>query len=758
MPDSTPGEAFHLAGDRLGKFVILNELGRGSMGVVYETYQEDLKRKVALKILPANIALNAKQVKRFRREAESMARLTHDNIVQIHEVGEIDGTHYFAMEMVDGQPLGEQLGRDRDSIREAARLVMDAALGLAHAHEHGVIHRDIKPGNLLVSREGRIVVTDFGLARLTDSASLTSTDAIVGTPKYMSPEQILPGTKPIDGRTDVYSLGATLYEITTGQPPFDEPSVQAFIRAILEQRPSSPRRHNRQVPHDLATIVMRCLEKNPEERYASAKDLAEDLRLFLAGERIHAKPKGALALGLETLRRHRLIASLSVVAVVALVLVLWLGGEAAKAARGRQISEELTRIQKLENLDTAVADVEALRDKFPNEQSIRDVRAVIYRRHAMHQLTDPEVNFEKVLEKLDEAGEQGTFWYLMMLLETQQFDEARAAAERLPAGDLRRLVEARLALVNADYERALVLAQEPRQTELPQHMIYVLLTRAEALLAQAQRKANAGAPEAEIAQLAKQAEGPLSRAQREFAPAIPERYLRTRIDLTLGRMKDLKGEEVNLADVILDSASAIREVFRNLTRLWANMTRSESAVAQEYVDRVLELNGFKEPPLDLERAAQALVVAAKDPRARIGANLLLAVTYLSRGNPKAAQDALDEAQDWVVDAGAPGIAAYVYWGVSLVNRSENEIALAIGWAKQAFEFALRADKFLDLEPLTRHFVLLGEEARKRDNPDEAQEVGKFLGEQLKPLERTGPWVSELLERAQRLAAGSAPAR
>jgi serine/threonine-protein kinase len=175
MPDSTPGEAFHLAGDRLGKFVILNELGRGSMGVVYETYQEDLKRKVALKILPANIALNSKQVKRFRREAESMARLTHDNIVQIHEVGEIDGTHYFAMEMVDGQPLGEQLGRDRDSIREAARLVMDAALGLAHAHEHGVIHRDIKPGNLLVSREGRIVVTDFGLARLTDSASLTST-------------------------------------------------------------------------------------------------------------------------------------------------------------------------------------------------------------------------------------------------------------------------------------------------------------------------------------------------------------------------------------------------------------------------------------------------------------------------------------------------------------------------------------------------------------------------------------------------------
>ncbi|MDH3590963.1 MAG: serine/threonine protein kinase, partial [Planctomycetota bacterium] len=289
MVDSDYDDAYHLAGDRLGKFVILDELGRGSMGVVYEAFQEDLKRKVAIKILPANIALDAKQVRRFRREAESMARLQHEHIIPIYEVGEIDATHYFAMEKVEGQALGDRSFRDKDSMREAARLAMQAARGLAHAHDQGVIHRDVKPGNLLVARDGRVVVSDFGLARLTDSVSLTSTDAIVGTPKYMAPEQILPGRDPLDGRADIYSLGATLYEVVAGRPPFEEPSVQAFIKAILEDRPVSPRKFNRQVPIDLATIILRCLEKNPNDRYERAADLADDLDRFLKGERIHAK-------------------------------------------------------------------------------------------------------------------------------------------------------------------------------------------------------------------------------------------------------------------------------------------------------------------------------------------------------------------------------------------------------------------------------------------------------------------------------------
>ena len=178
--DDGQDEAYRLAGDRLGKFVILGELGRGSMGVVYEAFQEDLKRKVAVKVLPANIALDGKQVRRFRREAESASRLRHEQIIPIYEIGEFEGTHYFAMELVDGRPFGEGLGRDREAVREAARLARDAALGLAHAHERGVVHRDIKPGNLLVDRNGRLVVADFGLARLSESASLTSTDAIVG--------------------------------------------------------------------------------------------------------------------------------------------------------------------------------------------------------------------------------------------------------------------------------------------------------------------------------------------------------------------------------------------------------------------------------------------------------------------------------------------------------------------------------------------------------------------------------------------------
>ncbi|MGH7162447.1 MAG: serine/threonine-protein kinase, partial [Planctomycetota bacterium] len=291
-------EAFRLAGDRLGKFLILSELGRGAMGVVYEALDETLKRKVALKILPANIALDVKQVVRFHREAESAARLRHDNVIGIYEHDRIEGTHYISMELVDGTHFGTFAARTSDELREAARVARDAARGLQHAHERGVIHRDIKPNNLLLDRSGRVYVTDFGLARLSDSASLTSTDAIVGSPKYMSPEQILPGARPLDGRADVYSLGAALYEVIAGRPPVEAPSVQAFIRAVLEERPPSPRRFNREIPHDLATIALRCLEKDPDGRYAGAAEMADDLTRFLEGAPIRAKPMGALALGL----------------------------------------------------------------------------------------------------------------------------------------------------------------------------------------------------------------------------------------------------------------------------------------------------------------------------------------------------------------------------------------------------------------------------------------------------------------------------
>ncbi|MHC4493602.1 MAG: serine/threonine-protein kinase, partial [Planctomycetota bacterium] len=382
MPEETPrDDAFHLAGDRLGKFIILSELGRGSMGVVYEALQEDLKRKVALKILPANITLDARQVRRFHREAESVARLRHDNVIQIYEVGEIDQTHYFAMELVDGQPLSGAPGRDKDSVLHAARIAMQAARGLAHAHERGVIHRDIKPSNLLLDRTGRVVVTDFGLARLTDSASLTSTDAIVGTPKYMSPEQILPGTRPLDGRTDVYSLGATLFHVIAGRPPFEAPSVQAFIRSIMEDRAPSPRRFNRQIPHDLATIILRCLEKDPADRYAGASQLADDIERLLAGERIHAKPKGLLALSYEAVRRHRIIASFSAVALVGLVLILILGGQV-------DILRDLDEIRDQADLDVAVQRIEELAQRRPDDERVQRARRDIYHERAQGGLLD----------------------------------------------------------------------------------------------------------------------------------------------------------------------------------------------------------------------------------------------------------------------------------------------------------------------------------------------------------------------------------
>ena len=752
VTDSPQDDAYHLAGDRLGKFVILSELGRGAMGVVYEAFQEDLKRKVALKVLPANITLDIRQVQRFHREAESVARLRHDNVIQIYEVGQIEGTHYFAMELVEGHPLDENFGRDRESVYRAAAIALEAARGLAHAHERGVIHRDVKPGNLLLDRGGRVVVTDFGLARLSDSASLTSTDAIVGTPKYMSPEQILPGTKPMDGRTDQYSLAATLYHVLTGRPPFQTPSVQSTIKAILEERPPSPRKFNKSIPHDLATIILRCLEKDPADRYASAAELAADLERFLEGERIKARPKGIAALALESVRRHRVIASLGAVAAVALVLLLLLGGSLQEEQKRGDLAEELARIQGEADLDLAVQRIEDMAARHPGHEGVAEARRGIYWRHALRGMEDPMVLRESVLADVERAGRQDTFWHLALLVELNQFDRLREGVRRLPDGsDLRRVFEARLALEGGEFEAVLTgIGAAPQAPDPPNLLSYYHLVKARAQRGIAAREADGGPEARAFLQSAKES---LQQARESEAKAS-EAILRHQIEVEFKEVRTLLGESVQLTDLIADLDARLRATRSTLTQLWGFMTPVEAQVATQFVERILDIAGLQDQPLvaaELEREGQRRLEEGATGKERAVAGLLLAVARLRLGRIDQAILALEGAEDSLDDD--PGLTPYVLWGQSLAYRAQDNLRRAVETAGNAVDFALTLDgAFPDLEPLFRHATLLVEEQRKRD-PAAAGGMAEYFGGKLRAA-GAAAWATELLAR---LSAAAAPA-
>src|SRR5579871_3435465 len=256
---------------QLGDFRIVREVGRGGMGVVYEAEQLSLKRKVALKVLRFGAVADAEVMQRFQREAETVARLHHTNIVPIFAVGEEHGVHYYAMQFIEGKSLAavlaeSQAGNTPLDPQRIAGWGLQAAEALAHAHQRGVIHRDIKPSNLLLDPEGVVWLTDFGLARRVDEVVLTATGVLMGTPRYMSPEQAAGFKKPVDHRTDIYSLGATLYELATGKPVFEAETPQGVITQILNAEPVAPRLIVGKLPRDLETIIPRCLAKEPARR------------------------------------------------------------------------------------------------------------------------------------------------------------------------------------------------------------------------------------------------------------------------------------------------------------------------------------------------------------------------------------------------------------------------------------------------------------------------------------------------------------
>jgi eukaryotic-like serine/threonine-protein kinase len=364
-----PAEDALPADTTLGEYRLVREIGRGGMGIVYEAEQVSLGRRVALKVLSGTAALDPLKLQRFRVETQAVAQLNHPHIVPIFAVGSERGTHYYAMQYIEGTTLAEVIHqqrrfgrapageaesrpgssgagamatgprpaidghpdngansgafelspsglgdsggtssfRRRGAFRALANLAIQAADALAHAHAMGILHRDIKPSNLLVDAKGYLWVTDFGLARFQDEPGLTRTGDLLGTLRYMAPELVTGNRLVHDPRSDSYSLGATLYELLTLKPVFEGRDRQAMLRQIAQEEPVPPRKHDPTIPRNLETIVLKAMDKEPGRRYATTQELAEDLRRFLEDKSIHARPPSPLELGAKWARRHHAV-------------------------------------------------------------------------------------------------------------------------------------------------------------------------------------------------------------------------------------------------------------------------------------------------------------------------------------------------------------------------------------------------------------------------------------------------------------------
>src|SRR6266581_2927261 len=306
-----------------GDYQLLEEIGRGGQGVVYRARQKSLNRIVALKVIGLAHWATEAHVKRFRMEAEAAAHLDDPRIVPIYEIGERDGACYFSMKLIEGGQLDKIIGSELMPGRKAAELMAKLAHTLHHAHQNGVLHRDVKPGNILLDAKGEPHLTDFGLARLVETEStVTRTLEVLGTPSYMAPEQAVGNNAAITSATDVYGLGAVFYQLLTGHPPFAGGTTFETVRLVLDTEPRQPRLLNPKIDRDLDTICLKCLEKDPKRRYASALALAEDLERWLKHEPIQARHTGLFTRGRKWLRRNP---SIAVMAAMLLVLAVPLG-------------------------------------------------------------------------------------------------------------------------------------------------------------------------------------------------------------------------------------------------------------------------------------------------------------------------------------------------------------------------------------------------------------------------------------------------
>jgi thiol-disulfide isomerase/thioredoxin len=362
-----------LRGD-FGDFEIQEEVGRGGMGVIFRARQKSLGRVVALKLILAGQLASPEQVRRFHHEAEEAGQLDHPHIVPIYQVGELHGQHFFAMKLIEGGSLGTKVKRFVRDHRGAARLMATVARAVHYAHQRGVLHRDLKPGNILLDECGQPHVTDFGLAKHLGHEGTTLSGAILGTPGYMAPEQAA-GRKDVSVAADVHGLGAVLYELLTGRAPFQSESHMEVLFQVLERDAAAPRSINRLVHPDLETVCLKCLRKDPAKRYASAQELAEDLERWLTGEPILARRAGRLERAAKWARRRPAAAALlAVTALAALVLLVggwWYNGRLREALAASEASEREAQDERAKAVASAT---EAQKQRTKAEASAAEAR------------------------------------------------------------------------------------------------------------------------------------------------------------------------------------------------------------------------------------------------------------------------------------------------------------------------------------------------------------------------------------------------
>jgi WD40 repeat protein len=335
-------------------YEILAELGRGGMGVVYKAQHLRLNRPVAIKMILHGKYQDQTTSIRFMIEAEAVAQLAHPHVVGMYEFGQVDEVPFFALEFVGGGTLAEQIARKgKPTARSAAQILAKLADAVATAHKKGILHRDLKPSNVLLTEDGEPKLMDFGLAKI-GASDMTATGAVMGTPSYMSPEQAEGKSREIGTEADVYGLGATLYELLTGRPPFRGDSMMATIQRVLSKEPDRPGALDRSIPRDLETICLKCLEKDPRKRYPTAEALGEDLNAFLAGRSISARPVGSLERSWKWCRRNPTVAAL-----LALVIVSLLGGSIAATAFGLRAERERAAAETARQGEAARAESEA---------------------------------------------------------------------------------------------------------------------------------------------------------------------------------------------------------------------------------------------------------------------------------------------------------------------------------------------------------------------------------------------------------------
>jgi formylglycine-generating enzyme required for sulfatase activity len=344
-------------------YEILCELGRGGMGVVYQARQLGLNRLVALKMIRAVEHASPTERLRFQIEAEAVARLQHPHIVQLHEVGEVRGQPFFSLEFCDGGTLGDHLKKQRPSPQESAALIETLARAMHYAHLRGVVHRDLKPGNVLLAGAQRVPkITDFGLAKRIDAEArdVSHSGAIMGTAAYMAPEQAAGKVRDTGPAADVYGLGALLYECLTGRPPFDGPQ-HVVLASVLNDEPEPPSRLGVNLPRDLETICLKCLSKEPSRRYASAEELADDLRRFQTGEPVLARPVGAAERAVKWAKRRPALAGLLGVVLLALVGLTALSTVALD--REQKARQEANKAKKARDFLASIFDLSELEQK-----------------------------------------------------------------------------------------------------------------------------------------------------------------------------------------------------------------------------------------------------------------------------------------------------------------------------------------------------------------------------------------------------------